>query len=58
MTYSKQIKAQGSSRGDAAAQFNAEWVLKTNTKYLIRFTSGTAGNLCNLLLNWYETTYP
>ena len=46
------------SKGAAAAQFNAEWILKANTKYLVRFTSGTASNLCNIGLNWYEATYP
>lgn len=33
-----------------------EVILKQNSKYLIRFTSGTADNLCNLLLEWYEHT--
>jgi len=30
--------------------------MKQNTKYLIRITSGTAGNLTNLALTWYEHT--
>jgi len=33
---------------------NAEKVLKQGTKYLIRITSGTASNLTNVQLDWYE----
>lgn len=33
-----------------------EIILKQNTKYLIRITSGTASNLTNLKLEWYEHT--
>jgi len=33
-----------------------EIILKQNTKYLLRITSGTNGNLTNLRLEWYEHT--
>ena len=33
-----------------------EIILKSGSKYLLRFTSGTASNLCNLVLEWYEHT--
>lgn len=42
------------SKSSANVTHDSEWVLKTNTKYIIRITSGTAGNLCNLYLEWYE----
>ena len=48
--------ASNQSRGSSSAEFNSEWILKQNTKYLIRITSGTIGNLCNIMLNWYEHT--
>ena len=48
--------ASNQSRSSSSAEFNSEWILKQNTKYLIRITSGTAGNLCNIMLNWYEHT--
>jgi len=32
-----------------------ELILKQNTKYLLLVTSGTAGNLTNVRLEWYET---
>lgn len=36
---------------------NDEWVLKQNTKYLIRLTNATtSANYCTLVLNWYEHT--
>ena len=44
------------SRAATIAQRNNEIILKQNTKYLIRFTSGTADNLTNLQLEWYEHT--
>jgi len=48
--------------GTSTAQFRAgdsgdsaqEIVLKKNAKYLMRFTSSSASNLCDLYLNWYE----
>jgi len=36
--------------------FSGERILKQNTKYIIRLTSGTAGNLCNMDMDWYEHT--
>lgn len=44
----------GSSKTPAAFNYDAEWILKRNTKYIFRATSGTAGNLCNIVLEWYE----
>lgn len=46
--------SQGSSKSPASLDYSSEWVLKKNSKYVIRITSGTAGNLCNLMLEWYE----
>ena len=40
----------GESRGDS------EWVLKQNTKYLVRVESQTADNVADLCLSWYEHT--
>ena len=44
----------GASRSPSLEQRGHEINLKYNTKYLLRFTSGTADNLCNLQLGWYE----
>lgn len=38
------------------ADENEEIILKQNTKYILRVTSGTNGNLTNLYLSWYEHT--
>ena len=46
--------ASNQSKSSSIAEFNKEFILKTNTKYIIRITSGTAGNLCNISMNWYE----
>ena len=46
--------ASQQSRAGDTGQTNEEIVLKKNAKYLIRFTSGTDSNLCDLRLNWYE----
>lgn len=40
----------GDSRGDQ------EWVLKQNTKYLVRIDSLTDNNVVSLVLSWYEHT--
>jgi hypothetical protein len=40
----------GQSRGDS------EWLLKQNTKYLVKVTSGNDGNNVSLKLSWYEHT--
>lgn len=42
------------SKGSASSSQNSEIILKLNTKYIIRITSSTAGNLTNIKLNWYE----
>ena len=46
--------ASQQSRAGDSGQTNEELVLKKNAKYLMRFTSGTDGNLCDLHLVWYE----
>jgi len=46
--------ATNQSRSPASLESSEEWVLKQNTKYILRITSGTAGNLCNVYLSWYE----
>ena len=48
--------AQGQSRTGMEATRSGEKILKQNTKYLIRITSGTADNLTNINLEWYEHT--
>jgi len=48
--------ATNQSRSSATADFDNEWILEANKKYLITILSGTAGNLCNITLNWYENT--
>lgn len=44
------------SRSAASSEQATELVLKNNTKYLIKITSGTDGNLVNVTLEWYEHT--
>lgn len=44
----------GPSKSGAEAAFETEWILKPNTKYLIRITSGTNGNLVNFQPTWIE----
>jgi len=48
--------ATGSAKMESAALYSSERILKQNTKYIIRITSGTNGNLCNLRAEWYEHT--
>ena len=48
--------ASQQSRIGVSAERGHEFVLKQNTKYLLRITSATASNLTNLQLNWYEHT--
>ncbi|RPJ22814.1 MAG: hypothetical protein EHM26_00920 [Desulfobacteraceae bacterium] len=48
--------ATGQSRAGMIANRNDEIILKQNTKYIIRITSGTVGNLTNLQMEWYEHT--
>ena len=42
------------SRVGMSAEHNAEIILKQNTRYMIRITSGTNDNLTNLHMVWYE----
>lgn len=44
------------SRSPMASNRNSEIVLKQNTKYMFRILSGTADNLTNIQLEWYEHT--
>jgi hypothetical protein len=44
------------SRTGMEATHSAEKILKQNTKYLIRITSGSDSNLTNIQLDWYEHT--
>ncbi|NTU69325.1 hypothetical protein HGB13_00635 [bacterium] len=44
------------SRSGASSEQSSEIILKQNTKYIIRITSGTNDNLVNLNLGWYEHT--
>jgi hypothetical protein len=46
--------SQGSSKTPSTEGFGDQIVLKQNTKYILRITSGTAGNLCNVHINWFQ----
>jgi hypothetical protein len=46
--------ATESSRSPSVSDRGNELILKQNAKYLLKVTSGTASNLTNLQLNWYE----
>lgn len=46
--------AQGGSRQGETQNSAEELVLKKDAKYLVRYTSGTADNLCDIYLSWYE----
>jgi hypothetical protein len=48
--------ATGAYRTSVSEGSGTEIILKQNTKYLLRITSGTNGNLTNLRLEWYEHT--
>ena len=48
--------AAGASRTGMETIRSGEIILKQNTKYIIRITSGTNDNLTNLQLVWYEHT--
>ena len=48
--------ATNQSRGEAGTRNDEELILKQNTKYILRITSGTASNLCNVRMSWYEHT--
>jgi len=44
------------SRSGAGSRSDEEIILKQNSKYLVRLTSGTDNNLTNINLEWYEHT--
>lgn len=48
--------SSGSSKMDGITAYSAERILKQNTKYLLRVTSGTNDNKCNIRAEWYEHT--
>lgn len=49
--------ATNQSRSDSTAgNHEEEIILEQNTKYILRVTSGTDGNLTNVMLSWYELT--
>ena len=48
--------ATNQSRSPAEIRSESEINLKQNTKYLIVILSGTAGNLTNIQMKWYEHT--
>ena len=52
----KSGSATAQSRTGAEATRGGELILKQNTKYILRITSGTNDNLTNLQLEWYEHT--
>ena len=52
----KSGSATQQSRSGMEASRSAEKILKQNTKYIIRITSGTNDNLTNIQLDWYEHT--
>jgi hypothetical protein len=46
--------ATNQSSGSVSSGVATEIILKLNTKYIFRFTSGTNDNLVNFKLAWYE----
>ena len=52
----KSGSATSQARTGNEAEHSGEIILKENTKYILRITSGTAANLTNVLLSWYEHT--
>jgi hypothetical protein len=52
----KSGSSSSQSRSSSEATHENEMPLKQNTKYILRITSGTAANLTNLMLGWYEHT--
>jgi hypothetical protein len=48
--------SQGNTRTPTSTSQNNERILKSNTKYIFRITSGTAGNLTNVQFDFYEYT--
>lgn len=52
----KSGSSAGASRSPSVSERGNEVILKQNTKYILIITSGTASNLTNLQLEWYEHT--
>jgi hypothetical protein len=52
----KSGSATNQSRSSMAAGNSEEIILKQNANYRIHFETGSASNLCNLKLEWYEHT--
>ena len=48
--------ATNQSRGGTGSRNDEEIILKQDATYLLRLTSGTNANLCNVRLEWYEHT--
>lgn len=46
----------GGGRSGGEARGENEYLLKRNTKYLLRITSGDANNVISIRLHWYENT--
>ena len=46
----------GKGGGGGEARALHEWVLKQNTKYLLRITSHTDANVISVSFDWYEHT--
>lgn len=46
--------SSGNSKTSSTVDHRDEFILKQNTKYIFRITSGTNGNLCNVTFSWYE----
>lgn len=44
----------GGAKVGTGLDYSGEIILKQSTKYIFRVTSGTAGNLCNINMHWYE----
>lgn len=51
------LAAGAQARGGNPVRSN-EIILKQNTKYILRISSSTAANLCNVIFNWYEASVP
>ena len=52
----KSGSATNQARTPGSSERGNEIILKQNTKYMLRVTSGTASNLTNVLLEFYEHT--
>lgn len=53
----KSGSATNQSISGASSEQSSEIILKQNTKYIFRITSGTNDNLTNIALEWYEHTH-